>query len=73
MPSLSMAAEGFDDPTTRPLFDFFNNLLDKNASLIIIGDSMMFQLASALTCEMERGIVLAKRENNYDLCVVDCC
>ena len=51
-----MAVEGFDDPSRTPLLDFYSHLIDKNGTLIIFGDSVMKQFASAMTCELERGV-----------------
>jgi hypothetical protein len=64
-----MVVPGFDDPSRRTLHQFFNNILDKNGTMIIFGDSVMKQFASAMTCEMERGkknhlIVLEKYVDN---------
>ena len=55
MTHLSKAIAGHDDPSQRPLYDFYHNLLEKNGSVIIFGDSVMKQFASAMTCELERG------------------
>ena len=56
MRHLSMSVQGYDDPNQRPLFHFFRNILQKNGTLILYGDSVMKQFATAMTCELERGI-----------------
>ena len=55
MQHLTMAVTGHDDPSKLPLYHFYNNILEKNGSVIIFGDSVMKQFATAMTCELERG------------------
>lgn len=48
------ALHGYDDPTARPLYDFFNHLSQEKGALLIIGDSVMQQFVGAIACELER-------------------
>ena len=48
------AIAGHDDPTRRPLHDFFAKLSKNNGSFLLIGDSVMQQFVSAIACELER-------------------
>jgi hypothetical protein len=48
------AIEGYDDPTRHQLYPFFSNLLHLNASLMLMGDSMMYQLLHGISCEVRR-------------------
>ncbi len=45
---------GFDDPSQKPLYHFFNTLGFENGAALFIGDSVMQQFFSAIACELER-------------------
>lgn len=45
---------GHDDPTRRPLTNFFSKLGESNGSFLLVGDSVMQQFVSAIACELER-------------------
>jgi len=48
--------EGFDDPLSKPLLDFFLELSLKNKSLLLLGDSMNSQYLAAIQEEMRREV-----------------
>ena len=46
--------EGYDDPSSSPLKDFFTDLALEQGAVLLIGDSVMQQFFSAIACELER-------------------
>jgi hypothetical protein len=48
------AIKGYDDPSQRPLEEFFMKLARRKGALLLIGDSVQQQFMGAMACELER-------------------
>jgi hypothetical protein len=45
---------GYDNPSARPMYDFFKALALEKGAALFIGDSVMQQFVNAIACELER-------------------
>lgn len=45
---------GYDDPSAKPMYDFFKALAAEKGAVLFIGDSVMQQFVNAVACELER-------------------
>lgn len=45
---------GYDDPSAKPMYDFFKALAVEKGAVLFIGDSVMQQFVNAIACELER-------------------
>jgi hypothetical protein len=52
--ALRQVIEDYDDPSKRPLKEFFELLSKEKSALLLVGDSVMQQFYSAIACELER-------------------